>query len=184
MLVALGVPSHERNMSKWCFKCVSCNIVVGVLLSPKAPIFHFATRAPVSTTSTASPVSTHLRLLTFLTLFIISSGSDMFRFQLKQCEACITVSAVCNRSAQQDLIIQIMTILAGAPSCVQEKPIKLWPWAYVTRCARKLTKIANNQEQAKEQHENWIHISTWFEGCAEGSCSIHVLHVTPSTSSW
>jgi len=57
----------------------------------------------------------------------------------------------------------------------------------LTSCRSKLTNVAKNQEQAREQGKkmkNRNHV-TWVEGGAEGFRSIGVLHATaPSTSPW
>ena len=130
----------------------------------------------------------------FLTLFVIRSGPDLFRFQLKQCNACITVSAVCNRRAQQDLIHTDHDHFGRSFRLRLRKADKivvlgLWlcdkvasgrPWQVVAQNLQRKQRTKNRQ---KNKAKNWIHV-TCFEGCAEGFCSMDVLHVTPSTSSW
>jgi len=121
-------------------------------------------------------------LYSFLTLFIIRSGPDLFRFQLKQ------------RCAQQDLIHTDHDHFGRSFRLRLRKADKivvlgLWlcdkvasgrPWQVVAQNLQRKQRTKNRQ---KNKAKNWIH-ATCFEGCAEGFCSIDVLHVTPSTSSW
>ena len=121
-------------------------------------------------------------LYSFLTLFIIRSGPDLFRFQLKQ------------RCAQQDLIHTDHDHFGRSFRLRLRKADKivvlgLWlcdkvasgrPWQVVAQNLQRKQRTKNRQ---KNKAKNWIH-ATCFEGCAEGFCSMDVLHVTPSTSSW
>ena len=74
-------------------------ITTSIVVTSKIAENNMQRLCPVDTVNVDD--QTHVQ---FLTLFVIRSGPDLFRFQLKQCNACITVSAVCNRRAQQDLI--------------------------------------------------------------------------------
>jgi len=121
-------------------------------------------------------------LYSFLTFFIIRSGPDLFRFQLKQ------------RCAQQDLIHTDHDHFGRSFRLRLRKADKivvlgLWlcdkvasgrPWQVVAQNLQRKQRTKNRQ---KNKAKNWIHV-TCFEGCAEGFCSMNVLHVTPSTSSW